>query len=123
MALTYLVDTSVLTRLRMSAIRNRVEAQIGVRALARTSVTDLEIDFSARNGTEWDKLATSIRQLEFVETSLHDLVRALDIQKALAVSGLRGRKLPDLPIAAAAERNNLCVLHYDIDFEIISSLT
>jgi predicted nucleic acid-binding protein len=104
-------------------IRILVWAQVSVRALARTSVMDLEIGFSARSGAEWDKLATVIRELELVETSQHDFVRALDIQRALAVNGLRGRKLPDLLVAAAAERNNLCVLHYDVDFEIISGLT
>lgn len=123
MALRYVVDTSVLTRLRLDPIRARVMAQVEVRALARTSITDLEIGFSARSGAEWDKLATAIRELELVETTQHDFVRALDIQRALAIGGLRGRKLPDLLIAATAERNNLCVLHYDVDFEIISGLT
>ncbi len=123
MALRYVVDTSVLTRLRMDPIRALVGAQVKVRSLARTSITDLEIGFSARSGAEWDKLATAIRELELVETSQHDFVRALDIQRALAVNGLRGRKLPDLLVAAAAERNNLCVLHYDVDFEIISEVT
>ncbi|MEI6624390.1 MAG: PIN domain-containing protein [Actinomycetes bacterium] len=123
MALAHLVDTSVLTRLRMSPVRDRVEAQVHARTLARTSITDLEIGFSARNGAEWDQLAAAIRELELVPTSQHDFVRALDIQRALAVTGHRGRKLPDLLIAAVAERHNLSVLHYDVDFEIISGLT
>jgi len=35
----------------------------------------------------------------------------------------RGRKIPDLLIAAAAEVNDLTVLHYDADFDRISTLT
>ena len=73
MALAHLVDTSVLTRLRMSPVRDRVEAQVRARTLARTSITDLEIGFSARNGAEWDELAAAIRELELVPTSQHDL--------------------------------------------------
>ena len=107
----------------MSPVRDRVEAQVHARTLARTSITDLEIGFSARNGAEWDQLAAAIRELELVPTSQHDFIRALDIQRALAVTGHRGRKLPDLLIAAVAERHNLSVLHYDVDFEIIAGLT
>lgn len=123
MALRFIVDTSVLTRLRISPVRAVVEAQVQARALARTSITDLEIGFSARSGEEWDKLAIAIRELELVETAQHDFVRALDIQRALAANGLRGRKLPGLLVAATAERNNVSVLHYDVDFEIIAGLT
>ncbi|HEY0806728.1 MAG TPA: PIN domain-containing protein [Pseudonocardiaceae bacterium] len=36
---------------------------------------------------------------------------------------MRGRKLPDLLIAAAAERRGLTVLHYDRDFELIADVT
>lgn len=123
MALRFIVDTSVLTRLRISPVRAVVEAQVQARALARTSITDLEIGFSARSGEEWDKLAIAIRELELVETAQHDFVRALDIQRALAAGGLSGRKLPGLLVAATAERNNVSVLHYDVDFEIIAGLT
>ena len=107
----------------MDPVRTQVSAQVEIRAVARTSITDLEIGSSARSGAEWDKLATAIRELELVETTQHDFERALDIQRGLAAKGLRGRKLPDLLVAATAERNNLCVLHYDVDFEIISGLT
>jgi predicted nucleic acid-binding protein len=41
----------------------------------------------------------------------------------LAAKHQRGRKLPDLLIAAAAEANGLTVLHYDADFDRISAVT
>ncbi len=41
----------------------------------------------------------------------------------LAARSQRGRKLPDLLVAAAAEAFNLTVLHYDADFEHISTVT
>jgi predicted nucleic acid-binding protein len=52
-----------------------------------------------------------------------DLRRAPRVQRALADAGLRGRKLPDLVVAALAERAELVVLHYDHDFEHIGRIT
>jgi predicted nucleic acid-binding protein len=41
----------------------------------------------------------------------------------LAANHQRGRKIPDLLVAAAAETRALTVLHYDADFERIASVT
>jgi predicted nucleic acid-binding protein len=41
----------------------------------------------------------------------------------LAARHQRGRKVPDLLIAAAAEAHSLTVLHYDADFDRIASVT
>ena len=41
----------------------------------------------------------------------------------LAAKHQRGRKVPDLLIAAAAESRGLTVLHYDADFDLIASVT
>jgi predicted nucleic acid-binding protein len=35
----------------------------------------------------------------------------------------RGRKVPDLLVAAAAEELAISVLHYDGDFDLISAVT
>lgn len=45
------------------------------------------------------------------------------MQRDLADRGQRGRKLPDLLIAASAARLNAMVLHYDHDFDLIASVT
>jgi predicted nucleic acid-binding protein len=39
--------------------------------------------------------------------------RALQVQRLLAGHSQRGRKIPDLLVAAVAEDENLAVLHYD----------
>jgi predicted nucleic acid-binding protein len=49
--------------------------------------------------------------------------RALQIQRLLAARSQRGRKIPDLLVASAAESLSLIVLHYDADFDLISSVT
>ena len=41
----------------------------------------------------------------------------------LAAKSQRGRKIPDLLIAAAAEGAGLAVLHYDTDFDRIAEVT
>lgn len=50
-------------------------------------------------------------------------MRAKAVQRALADRGLKGRKVPDLIIAAAAELAGLTLLHYDLAFELIASVT
>lgn len=45
------------------------------------------------------------------------------VQRMLAARHQRGRKIPDLLIAAAAEDRGLVVLHYDADFDRIAAVT
>ena len=49
--------------------------------------------------------------------------RAKQVQRHLASKSQRGRKIPDLLIAAAAEEHHLAVLHYDQDFDKIAKVT
>ncbi|MGI8730133.1 MAG: PIN domain-containing protein, partial [Solirubrobacteraceae bacterium] len=58
-----------------------------------------------------------------VETTAAHLRRALQVQRLLAQRSQRGRKIPDLLIAAAAEQLDVVVLHYDADFDVIASVT
>ena len=60
---------------------------------------------------------------ELVETTSDHLRRARQVQRLLVAKHQRGRKIPDLLIAAAAEARNLTVLHYDADFDHIAALT
>ncbi len=123
MALTLLLDTSVLTRLSQPSIREVVEPLAAAGRAVRAGITDLEIGFSARNAQEWDKLANSLSELGLVETTAEHMRRARQTQRLLAEQGLRGRKIPDLLIAAAAELEQLTLLHYDSDFDFIATAT
>jgi predicted nucleic acid-binding protein len=123
MALTHLLDTSVLTRLRQPAIRAALEPKAQQGSLARAGVSDLEIGYSARNAAEWDELASALDVFELVETTSEHLRRARQVQRLLAERHQRGRKVPDLLIAAAAEARGLTVVHYDTDFEQIATVT
>lgn len=123
MALTFLVDTSVLTRLGRPEVRNVVEPLAAAGHLARPRICDLEIGFSARNADEWDRLVTALNLAEAVDTTATHVRRALRVQRLLADRSQRGRKIPDLLVAAAAEELDIAVLHYDSDFDLIASVT
>lgn len=123
MALTHLLDTSVLTRLHEPTVREAIDERARGGELARTGISDLEIGFSARNAPEWDRLADALEAFELVESTAEHLRRARQTQRLLAAKHQRGRKVPDLLVAAAAEARSLTVLHYDADFDLIAQAT
>lgn len=123
MAVTHLVDTSVLTRLGEASVREAVEPLASIGRAARAGISDLEIGFSARSGAEWDELVGALDAFVLVETTAEHIERARQVQRLLAVDSQRGRKIPDLLIAAAAEQAGYTVLHYDADFDLIASVT
>lgn len=123
MALTHLVDTSVLTRLRHDAVRSIVEPLAASGSLARAGISDLEVGYSARAAKEWDQAIDALGAFELIETSADHVRRARQVQRLLAAKHQRGRKVPDLLIAAAAEASDLAVLHYDADFDCIAAVT
>jgi predicted nucleic acid-binding protein len=123
MALTHLVDTSVLTRLDRPDVRDAIQPKAERGELARAGISDLEIGYSARSAPEWDQLADALQLFDLVETTSEHVRRARQVQRLLASKHQRGRKVPDLLIAAAAEAKGLTVLHYDADFDRIAAVT
>lgn len=123
MALTHLVDTSVLTRVSLPRIRAALDPYVRMGSAARAGITDLEIGYSARSAAEWDALTRALDVLVLVETTAEHVQRARVVQRRLAEKHQRGRKIPDLLIAAAAEEYALTVLHYDADFDRIGRIT
>jgi len=93
--------------------------------LATCSVTDLEQLFSARSGAEHRERRGEIAlRYTRVEIDQRALDRAVEVQGLLADKGQhRGASVPDLVVAAAAERAGLTVLHYDADYELIATVT
>jgi predicted nucleic acid-binding protein len=123
MALTHLVDTSVLTRIGRAAVREAIEPRVERGELARAGISDLEVGYSARSAEEWDQIAEALEAFHLIETTAEHVRRARQVQRGLAAKHQRGRKIPDLLVAAAAEVENLAVLHYDTDFDRIAELT
>ena len=122
----WLIDKSALVRLGES-VDAQVWAERVERGLVRiTTVTRLEVGFSARSGRE-ARLAfagapIAAMPVEYFTPSIED--RALEVQLLLADQGQhRAPSIPDLMIAAAAELAGLIVLHLDKDFELIADVT
>ena len=122
----WLIDKSALVRLGES-VDAQVWAERVERGLVRiTTVTRLEVGFSARSGRE-ARLAfagapIAAMPVEYLTNSIED--RALEVQLLLADQGQhRAPSIPDLMIAAAAELAGLIVLHLDKDFELIADVT
>lgn len=123
---TWLIDKSALVRLGASVDAadwaNRIE-----RGLVRiTTVTRLEIGYSARSGQD---LRAGLRQppvsampVEYLTPAIED--RAVEVLTVLADRGQhRAPSIPDLLIAATAELAGLTILHCDKDFDLIVSVT
>jgi predicted nucleic acid-binding protein len=122
-ALTHLVDTSVISRLGEESVRAVVEPLVQAGRVGRAGITDLEVGYGARNAKEWDQDLADLAVFELVETTTGHVQRARQVQRLLASRSQRGRKIPDLLIAAAAEEAKLTVLHYDADFDLIARVT
>ena len=123
MALRFLLDTSVVKRLQYLEVRSVIEPLAAVGELGRPSICDLEVGYSARNAQEWDQLVGALDAFQAVDITAAHLRRALQVQRLLAARSQRGRKIPDLLVAAAAEELEAIVLHYDADFDLIGSVT
>ena len=123
MALTFLVDTSVLARLGHPEVRAVVEPLAAAGRLGRPAICDLEVGFSARTADEWDRLIEALGAFDPVETTSAHVRRAAQVQRLIAQRSQRGRKIPDLLVAAAAEALDIAVLHYDGDFDLIAAVT
>jgi len=86
-------------------------------------MSDLEIGFSARSVDECEALASALEVMALVPITAQHFLRARQVQRLLVEKGLRGRKIPDLLIAAAGEERGVSVLHYDADFGHIAEVT
>ncbi|HEX3427063.1 MAG TPA: PIN domain nuclease [Acidimicrobiales bacterium] len=123
MALTHLLDTSVVSRLDSSAVREVIELLALTGRIGRAGITDLEVGYGSQNARAWDQDMSDLSIFELVETTADHLRRARQVQRMLASRSQRGRKVPDLLIAAAAEQAGLILLHYDADFDLIAKVT
>ncbi len=125
--MTYWVaDKSALTRISRSPDVAQWQERIDRGLVRVTTVTRLEIGFSARSGTDvrlgLRRRPLSMMPVEYLTPAVED--RAVEVQALLADRGQhRGPSIPDLLIAAAAEISALTVLHVDKDFDLIAEVT
>jgi predicted nucleic acid-binding protein len=121
----YLADTSAVARLRHPQVAAVLAPLIESGVVATCGVIESELGWATRSGAEFDQVrADRDAGFEWLATLDDDWRRALDVQGALWRSGRnRAVGLPDLLIAAVAERARVIVLHYDGDYELIAQIT
>jgi predicted nucleic acid-binding protein len=121
----YLADKSALTRGETRPeVRDVVEPLLLAGRIATCGIVDLELLFSAPDPATYTELARVLRALPRVPVTDGAVDRALEVQGLLAArSQHRAVPLPDLLVAACAERAGLTVLHYDADFDRIAEVT
>ena len=87
-------------------------------------IVDLEILFSARSGAEHAHFRRQRDAFEYFPLTDEISRRALEVQGSLAQRAQhRPVSIPELLIAATAERFALTVLHYDREYERIAEIT
>jgi predicted nucleic acid-binding protein len=87
-------------------------------------IVDLEILFSARTGAEHTHFRRQREAFEYFPLTEEIARRAIEVQGLVAQRAQhRSVSIPDLLVAATAERFSLIVLHYDRDYERIAEIT
>ena len=122
----YLVDKSALVRLSDSPDAAQWANRIGRGLVRITTVTRLEVGYSARSGRDLraglQQPPLSTMPVEYQTPAIED--RAVEVLLLLADRGQhRAPSIPDLIVAATAELVGLTVLHVDKDFELIADIT
>lgn len=129
MAVTgWLIDKSAYIRLQLGQAADRDEWNARIsRGLVRLStITRLELGYSARSGEtgrrQFALPPLSLMPIEHLAPAIED--RAFQVQMLLADRGQhRAPSIPDLLIAATAEKAGLTVLAVDKDFHLIATIT
>ncbi len=124
----WLIDKSAYVRLQLGQAANRDEWSARIsRGLVRLStITRLELGYSARSGEacrgQFASPPLSLMPIEHLTPAIED--RAFQVQMLLADRGQhRAPSIPDLLIAATAVKAALTVLAADKDFDLIAAIT
>ena len=127
MAVTsWLIDKSAYARLVLSPDAGAWLTRIDRGLVHLSTVTRLEIGFSFRSGEQARREASSpplaLLPIVHVTPAMED--RAVEVQMLLADRGQhRAPSIPDLLVAATAEKSGMTVLSVDKDFDLIATVT
>lgn len=122
----WLVDASALAVIPRSPDVDLWSTRIQRGLVHISTVTRLEVAFTARNGPDLRRLLTTSPMSALITESVTPAIeaRALEVMGLLADRGQhRAASIPDLLVAATAESEHLVVLHRDKDFELIAEIT
>lgn len=122
----WLIDKSAYARLDRTPDSDLWASRIERGLVQISSLTRLEIGYSFRNVSEASGEVSSppllTMPIAYLTPAIED--RAVEVQMLLTQSGRhRAPSIPDLLIAATAEKLGMSVLHADKDFDLIVELT
>ena len=123
---TYLIDTSAWHRRANPAVAQKWAELLTADEVGITEPIRLEVLYSARSSREYEELREELDGLHQAPCGNPELQRALEVQRLLAHQGAlhhRSVRIPDLLIAATAERAGLMVLHYDEEYDRVAAVT
>jgi predicted nucleic acid-binding protein len=122
---SYLAHTSALARLNKPAVAAVLGPLIEAGLVATCGVIEFELSWATRSGSELDQVRADREEgYEWLATHDEDWHRALEVQGLLWRSGhVRAVGFPDLLIAAVAEREQVTLLHYDGDYDLVARVT
>jgi predicted nucleic acid-binding protein len=122
-----LADTSALILARRDpSIGESVRAATARNEIAICDMVELEYLMGARKAADYDSMVLAFAGFPRLEIEPADWARARAVHRSLAHQGAghqRSAKLPDLIIAAVAERHEIPILHYDEDYDRIAAIT
>jgi predicted nucleic acid-binding protein len=129
MAVTsWIIDKSAYVRLQLGQATDRDQwsTRIGRGLVRLSAITRLELGYSARSGPagreQFALPPLALMPIEHLTPAIED--RAFEVQMLLADRGQhRAPSIPDLLIAATAEKAGLTVLAVDKDFDLIATIT
>ena len=120
----FLADKSALARLRDPMVAAVLAPLLAAGQVAGCGVLDLEVLYSARSHRDFVGTLADLRGLPRLPVEQADFDRAVDVMELLARRGQhRAAGLPDLLLAAIAERHAVTLLHYDADFDVVAAVT
>jgi hypothetical protein len=120
-----LAHKSALARLHLADVTSVLAPLIEAGPVATCAVIEFAVLWSTRSPSDYENVRDDRAAVfEWLTTEDIDWQRALDVQGILWATGrMRSVPLPDLLIAAVAERNRVTIVHYDADYETIASIT
>ncbi|MER7579324.1 PIN domain nuclease [Kitasatospora sp. NPDC097691] len=120
----FLIDKSVFARHTEPAVRVLIDRLFRAGRLAICRAVELEIVHSARSRADADRIREGLQGFDRLPTPDEVWDRAIEVQALLSAAGnRRALSVPDLVVAATAERHGATVLHYDGDYDMIAAVT
>lgn len=94
--------------------------------IAVCDMVAMEVLFSARDLPDFDRTERALLACPYFPVEAADWIEARRVFRELARRGPlhhRQVKIPDLLIAAVAARVGVTLVHYDLDYDVIASVT